>query len=123
MPYVSDILLSIWWAVPGATGFDFYPDSCDILRLVPQALGMSPGIMRHEVFIIQRFVMCGAAGLGDVAVPGLLACLALRFDATRATNMHARADAAASAMTDALAALEVNSFAYTPLPSRQLLGA
>lgn len=34
-------------------------------------------------------------GLGDLAVPGLLACLTLRFDASRATDMGARGRAAA----------------------------
>ncbi len=34
-------------------------------------------------------------GLGDLAVPGLLACLALRFDASRATDMRSRGMAAA----------------------------
>ena len=48
------------------------------------------------------------AGLGDIAVPGLLACLALRFDASRATNMRARADAAAEALKGAFAKLEVS---------------
>jgi hypothetical protein len=36
-------------------------------------------------------------GLGDVAVPGLLACLMLRYDASRATDMRGRATAAAAA--------------------------
>ncbi|GLC34018.1 hypothetical protein PLESTM_000144600 [Pleodorina starrii] len=45
-------------------------------------------------------------GLGDIAVPGLLACLALRYDASRSTDMRARAVAAAEAITSALAALE-----------------
>jgi len=36
-------------------------------------------------------------GLGDVAVPGLLAALALRYDASRATDMGGRATAAAAA--------------------------
>ena len=30
-------------------------------------------------------------GLGDIAVPGLLACLALRYDASRVVDMKARA--------------------------------
>lgn len=47
------------------------------------------------------------AGLGDVAVPGLLACLALRYDASRATNMRARAAAAAQAITGSLAGMQV----------------
>ena len=41
-------------------------------------------------------------GLGDVAVPGLLACLALRFDASRAVDMPRRAAAALAAMRAAL---------------------
>ncbi|GIL71574.1 hypothetical protein Vretifemale_2115, partial [Volvox reticuliferus] len=45
-------------------------------------------------------------GLGDIAIPGLLACLALRYDASRSTDMRARAVAAAEAITSALAALE-----------------
>ena len=45
------------------------------------------------------------AGLGDVVVPGLLACLALRFDASRATDMRARAAAAADALQRAVGAL------------------
>ena len=48
-----------------------------------------------------------------MAVPGLLACLALRYDASRATDMRTRAIAAADAITDALAALEVSAFAGT----------
>ncbi|KAG2447563.1 hypothetical protein HYH02_007487 [Chlamydomonas schloesseri] len=45
-------------------------------------------------------------GLGDIAVPGLLACLALRYDASRSVDMKARAVAAAEAITSALAALD-----------------
>ncbi|GLI59228.1 hypothetical protein VaNZ11_001072 [Volvox africanus] len=45
-------------------------------------------------------------GLGDIAIPGLLACLALRYDASRSTDMRARAVAAAEAISSALAALE-----------------
>lgn len=44
-------------------------------------------------------------GLGDIAIPGLLAGLALRFDASRATDMRARATAAAAAIGDALTRL------------------
>ena len=40
-------------------------------------------------------------------VPGLLACLALRFDASRATDMRARAAAAAEALQRAVGALGV----------------
>jgi hypothetical protein len=40
-----------------------------------------------------------------VVVPGLLACLALRFDASRATDMRARAAAAADALQRAVGAL------------------
>lgn len=50
---------------------------------------------------------CKRAGLGDVVVPGLLACLALRFDASRATDMRARAAAAAEALQRAVGALGV----------------
>lgn len=45
-------------------------------------------------------------GLGDIAVPGLLACLALRYDASRAINMGARADAAAEALKGAFSRLD-----------------
>eukprot|EP00877_Chromochloris_zofingiensis_P002263 jgi/Chrzof1/12037/Cz06g19010.t1 len=45
-------------------------------------------------------------GLGDIAIPGLLACLALRYDASRSTDMRARAVAAADAISSALAQLE-----------------
>jgi minor histocompatibility antigen H13 len=45
-------------------------------------------------------------GLGDVAVPGLLACLALRFDATRAVDMPRRAAAAIAAMRATLAEMD-----------------
>jgi minor histocompatibility antigen H13 len=44
-------------------------------------------------------------GLGDVAVPGLLACLSLRFDASRSVDIRGRAVAAAEAMQEALEAL------------------
>ena len=54
------------------------------------------------------------AGLGDVAVPGLLACLALRYDASRATDMRARALAAADALRDSLAGMQVDHCA-TPM--------
>ncbi|GAB4823645.1 hypothetical protein N2152v2_010691 [Parachlorella kessleri] len=47
-------------------------------------------------------------GLGDVAVPGLLACLALRYDASRAVDMRARGQAAAQAIRDSIAGLEEN---------------
>ena len=48
------------------------------------------------------------AGLGDVAVPGLLACLALRYDASRAVNMRSRAEAASAAISEVLADLDVS---------------
>ncbi|BDA44066.1 probable minor histocompatibility antigen H13 [Coccomyxa sp. Obi] len=48
-------------------------------------------------------------GLGDVAVPGLLACLALRYDASRATDMRARALAAADALRDSLANMQTGA--------------
>ena len=50
-----------------------------------------------------------AAGLGDIAVPGLLACLALRYDASRSTNMRARADAAAEALKGAFSQMDVST--------------
>ena len=49
-----------------------------------------------------------AAGLGDIVVPGLLACLALRYDASRAINMGARADAAAEALKGAFSQMDVS---------------
>lgn len=61
--------------------------------------------------------MCiASAGLGDIAVPGLLACLALRYDASRATNMRARADAAAHALKGAFSGMEV---AFCPYADAQ----
>ena len=50
------------------------------------------------------------AGLGDVAVPGLLACLALRYDASRSVDMRTRGIAVAQAMQEALDALEVGGW-------------
>ena len=44
-------------------------------------------------------------GLGDIVVPGLLAALALRYDASRAVDLRPRADAAIGAIDDAIAAL------------------
>eukprot|EP00892_Ulva_mutabilis_P012076 jgi/Ulvmu1/9240/UM005_0340.1 len=44
-------------------------------------------------------------GLGDIVVPGLLAGLALRYDASRAVDLRPRADAAIGAIDDAIAAL------------------
>ena len=41
-------------------------------------------------------------GLGDVAVPGLLACLALRFDSSRLNGLKDRAVAAAAAFETAI---------------------
>ncbi len=62
-----------------------------------------------------KFLSCHAcAGLGDVAVPGLLACLALRYDASRATDMRARALAAADALKDSLASMQVPPLASSP---------
>ena len=43
-----------------------------------------------------------------MAVPGLLACLALRYDASRATDLRARASAAAGALRDSLATMQVD---------------
>ena len=45
-----------------------------------------------------------------MAVPGLLACLALRYDASRAVNMRSRAEAASAAISEALADLDVSLF-------------
>jgi minor histocompatibility antigen H13 len=53
--------------------------------------------------------------LGDIAVPGLLAGLALRYDASRAVDMNGRAQAAGAAMHRALALLKVQSL---PLGAR-----
>eukprot|EP00803_Ostreobium_quekettii_P011126 evm.model.scf_2095.3 EVM.evm.TU.scf_2095.3 scf_2095:13167-18023(+) len=44
-------------------------------------------------------------GLGDVAIPGFLAALALRYDASRSVDMRARAVASADAMRQAMAAI------------------
>ncbi|CAK0737011.1 hypothetical protein CVIRNUC_000840 [Coccomyxa viridis] len=41
-------------------------------------------------------------GLGDIAVPGLLACLALRYDASRSTDFRGRQLAAAQALQASL---------------------
>jgi minor histocompatibility antigen H13 len=48
-------------------------------------------------------------GLGDVAIPGLLACLALKYDASRSVDMNARARAAAKAIDGALAELSASN--------------
>jgi len=48
-------------------------------------------------------------GLGDIAVPGLLACLALRYDASRSVDMKGRAVAAAAAIRQAMDGLEVGA--------------
>ena len=48
-------------------------------------------------------------GLGDVAIPGLLACLALKYDASRSVDMNARARAAALAIDGALAELSISN--------------
>ena len=48
-------------------------------------------------------------GLGDVAIPGLLACLALKYDASRSVDMNARARAAARAIDGALAELSASN--------------
>lgn len=45
-------------------------------------------------------------GLGDVAVPGLLACLALRYDASRSVDMRSRGVAAAEAIQEAIDSLD-----------------
>lgn len=41
-------------------------------------------------------------GLGDIAVPGLLACLALRYDASRIVDLRGRAPAALEAIDSAI---------------------
>jgi len=45
-------------------------------------------------------------GLGDVALPGLLACLALRYDASRTIDIQGRAVACAKALEDAMQELD-----------------
>ena len=45
-------------------------------------------------------------GLGDVAIPGLLCCLALRYDASRSIDMKARAAAAAEAIQSSILSLK-----------------
>ncbi|KAI7839759.1 hypothetical protein COHA_006563 [Chlorella ohadii] len=45
-------------------------------------------------------------GLGDVAIPGLLACLALRYDASRVVDLRARGFAVANALQDALSSMD-----------------
>eukprot|EP00889_Picochlorum_renovo_P003866 jgi/Picre1/30896/NNA_006255.t1 len=44
-------------------------------------------------------------GLGDIAIPGLLCCLALRYDASRSIDMRARGIAAADAIIEAIGSL------------------
>ena len=48
-----------------------------------------------------------SAGLGDIAVPGLLACLALRYDASRSTDFRGRQLAAAQALQASLDSSQV----------------
>lgn len=44
-------------------------------------------------------------GLGDIAIPGLLCCLALRYDASRSIDIGARGRAAAEAILKSIASL------------------
>lgn len=44
-------------------------------------------------------------GLGDIAIPGLLCCLALRYDASRSIDMRKRGMAAADAIIEAIGGL------------------
>lgn len=44
-----------------------------------------------------------------MAVPGLLACLALRYDASRTVDMRSRGLAAADALRQAMDTLDVSS--------------
>ena len=44
-------------------------------------------------------------GLGDIAIPGLLCCLALRYDASRSIDIGARGRAAAEAILDSISKL------------------
>lgn len=48
-------------------------------------------------------------GLGDVAIPGLFACLALRYDASRSIDMRARGIAAAEAIQGAIDNLDFDA--------------
>ncbi|CAG9461850.1 unnamed protein product [Pedinophyceae sp. YPF-701] len=57
-------------------------------------------------------------GLGDIAIPGLLACLALRYDATRTVPMGGRARAAAEAFRDVGSTLDLNVQDSTEVATR-----
>eukprot|EP00890_Picochlorum_soloecismus_P006444 jgi/Picsp_1/6800/NSC_04139-R1_protein len=48
-------------------------------------------------------------GLGDIAIPGLFACLALRYDASRTIDMRSRGIAAAEAIQGAIESLSDNA--------------
>lgn len=43
-----------------------------------------------------------------MAIPGLLACLALRYDASRVVDLRARGFAVATALQDALSSMDVS---------------
>ena len=60
-------------------------------------------------------------GLGDVAVPGLLACLALRYDASRVIDLRPRASAAARAFHSALDAVNASASDQQVLEMSSLL--
>ena len=59
---------------------------------------------KHDVTCRRMLLIlpCPCAGLGDIAVPGLLACLALRYDASRSTDFRGRQMAAAQALQASL---------------------
>lgn len=64
------------------------------------------------------------AGLGDIAVPGLLACLALRYDASRSTDFRGRQLAAAQALQASLDASQVrgrSSHLVNHLPKKTII--
>ena len=86
------------------------PDVCDTAELSAVMTQLSCQQEHAQQALQEQLhmtVMC-ASGLGDIAVPGLLACLALRYDASRATNMRARADAAAEALKGAFSQIDVS---------------
>ncbi len=62
--------------------------------------------------------MLSCAGLGDIAVPGLLACLALRFDASRSADIRARGEAAGLALQSSLDAEVRHCFDRCHIPHR-----
>ena len=105
------------WMVRGAQSAAY--TSALVLRCPPwyyscgsciKAAASMTGWARTLGWLCSSAVHRCAAGLGDVAVPGLLACLALRYDASRAVNMRSRAEAASAAISEVLADLDVSLF-------------